>query len=125
MIPEWKLKMMAKFVFTNFITDIDEILATANAILKKHIADKPEADKGKIIETKKNELQKLERRYEDSGLEKDYRALMNAKDRYEDNILELMHTPVASKLEILAMSYDLEAMIINHKNTLEWEKNYV
>lgn len=62
MIPEWKLKMMAKFVFTNFITDIDEILATANAILKKHIADKPEADKGKIIETKKNELQKLERR---------------------------------------------------------------
>ena len=62
MIPEWKLKMMAKFVFTNFITDFDEILATANAILKKHIADKPEADKGKIIETKKNELQKLERR---------------------------------------------------------------
>lgn len=62
MIPEWKLKMMAKFVFTNFITDIDEILATANAILKKHIVDKPEIDNTKIIETKKKELQKLEKR---------------------------------------------------------------
>lgn len=62
MVPEWKLKMMAKFVFTNFVTDIDEILTTANAILKKHIVDKPVHDNTKLIETKKKELLKLENR---------------------------------------------------------------
>ena len=62
MIPQWKLKMMAKYVFTNFITDVDEILKTANNFLQKHIADKPIRDNTKIIENKRKELSKLEKR---------------------------------------------------------------
>ncbi len=35
-------------------------------------------------------IQRLKERYERTALEKDYRALMNAVDRYEDNIHELL-----------------------------------
>lgn len=34
-------------------------------------------------------IHKLQKRYDESGLEKDYKALMNAVDRYEENIMEL------------------------------------
>ena len=62
MVPQWKLKMMSQFVFSNFITDIDEILLTANHILEKHIADKPVTDNSKALANKQHELQKLEKR---------------------------------------------------------------
>lgn len=62
MVPQWKLKMMAKYVFTNFITDVDEILKTANHLLQKHIADKPVRDNTQILENKRKELTKFEKR---------------------------------------------------------------
>ncbi len=34
-------------------------------------------------------IQRLDERYTHTGLDKDYRALMNTKDRFEDNIREL------------------------------------
>ena len=66
MVPQWKLKMMAKYVFTNFITDVDEILATANRLLQKHIADNPVQDNTQIIANKQKELTKLENRLKNS-----------------------------------------------------------
>lgn len=45
------------------------------------------------IELKDAWIEKLERRYAESRLEKDYKALMNAKDRYEENIKELQQEP--------------------------------
>lgn len=65
-VPEWKLKMMAKYVFTHFITDVDEILATANRILQKHLADKPVLDNTQIIANRRKELAKLENRLKNS-----------------------------------------------------------
>ena len=56
MVPQWKLKMMAKYVFTNFITDVDEILATANRLLQKHIADNPVQDNTQIIANKQKRM---------------------------------------------------------------------
>lgn len=35
-------------------------------------------------------IDRLQKRYNQTNLEKDYKALMNAKDRYSDNIKELM-----------------------------------
>lgn len=35
-------------------------------------------------------IERLQTRYNNSNLEKDYKALMNAKDRYSENIKELM-----------------------------------
>lgn len=37
-------------------------------------------------------IAKLENRYQTSGLDKDFRALMNAKDRYRSNVLEIMNS---------------------------------
>lgn len=63
MIPQWKLKMMAKFVLTNFITDVDEILRTANTLIEKHIAEKPQKpDNSVLIASKEKEFVKLEKR---------------------------------------------------------------
>lgn len=61
-------------------------------------------------------IDKLENRYRDTGLEKDYKALMNAKDRYEANIQELMNAPFSYKIELSNTEYDLEASIAHFRN---------
>lgn len=51
-------------------------------------------------------IKKLKIRYEDTGLDKDYKAYMNAVDRYEENIKELSETPF-KKIVIQRMNYNL------------------
>ena len=62
-------------------------------------------------------IDKLERRYAESGLEKDYKALMNAKDRYEENIKELNNDNLSTQV-LTQMSYDLEAALIHFNNEI-------
>lgn len=62
-------------------------------------------------------LKKLEQRYQKTGLEKDYKALMNAQDRFEENIRELSEDKMFSHMVIDSMDYDLEAALIHWQNT--------
>ena len=72
------------------------------------------------VELKNEWISKLEKRYEESGLEKDYKALMNAKDRYEENIKELSESSHKyCKVALTKMDYDLEASLIHLKNELD------
>lgn len=74
------------------------------------------------IELKDEWIDKLERRYAESGLEKDYKALMNAKDRYEENIKELSEYGdryQVCRVALTKMNYDLEAALIHLKNEIE------
>lgn len=73
------------------------------------------------LDLKDEWIAKLEKRYEESGLEKDYRALMNAKDRFEENIIELSEycRGLMHHISLLKMNYDLEAALINLKNELD------
>ena len=74
------------------------------------------------IKLKDEWIAKLEKRYEESGLEKDYKALMNAKDRYEENIRELGeygHSYQIYRLVLSKMGYDLEAALIHLKNEID------
>ena len=75
------------------------------------------------IDLKKEWIEKLEDRYMKSGLEKDYKALMNAKDRYEENIEELKNCSsngyLMINLEITKMEYDLETGLIYLKNAID------
>lgn len=64
-------------------------------------------------------IDKLEKRYAKSGLDKDYKALMNAKDKYIENIRELQESCIEHKLEIGEFNYDLEAMLVHLKNEIE------
>lgn len=63
-------------------------------------------------------IDKLEQRYAKSGLEKDYKALMNTKYSYIENIRELQESCIEYKLEIDELSYDLESMLIHLKNQI-------
>lgn len=63
-------------------------------------------------------IDKLEQRYAKSGLEKDYKALMNIKYSYIENIRELQESCIEYKLEIDELSYDLESMLIHLKNQI-------
>lgn len=69
------------------------------------------------LELKNEWIEKLEERYQKSGLEKDYKALMNAKDRYEENIKELSKTHF-NTIRLIKMDYDLEASLIACKNEI-------
>lgn len=74
------------------------------------------------LELKEDWINKLEKRYKQTQLEKDYKAFMNAKDRYEENIKELERycdlSPRIIKMKITNLSYDLEASIIHLLNTM-------
>lgn len=70
------------------------------------------------IELKDAWIDKLEKRYIKSGLEKDYKALMNTKYSYVENIQELQESCIEYKLEINKLSYDLESMLIHLKNQI-------
>lgn len=72
------------------------------------------------IELKDEWIDKLEERYAKSKLEKDYKALMNAVDRYEENIKELSNSIGTLWCEVVIkdMDYDLEASLIHLKNNL-------
>lgn len=52
-------------------------------------------------------INKLQQRYDSSGFNKDYKALMNAKDRYDDNIKELMNEEGFEHIVINDMDYIL------------------
>lgn len=71
------------------------------------------------VELKDAWIDKLENRYAESGLDKDYKALMNAKDRYVENIKELQESCIEYKLELQRMDYDLEASLVYLKNDIE------
>lgn len=61
--------------------------------------------------TLKNEwIEKLQKRYYETGLEKDLKAFMNAKYRYEENIHEL-ETCGFIACEISDMDYDLNLIV--------------
>ena len=64
-----------------------------------------------MFELKDAWIEKLEKRYNESGLDKDYKALMNAKDRYDENIREL-HESDLWRIGIRHMNYDLEDMLM-------------
>lgn len=71
------------------------------------------------VELKDAWIEKLERRYNESKTEKNYKALMNAKDRYVENIKELQESCIAYKMELQKMDYDLEASLVHLKNEIE------
>lgn len=62
------------------------------------------------IKLKDKWIKKLEDRYNQTGLDKDCKALMNAKDRYEENISELRKCGL-SVFEILDMDYNLDEIV--------------
>lgn len=53
-------------------------------------------------------IEKLQYRYEETKLEKDMKAWLNAKDRFDDNIREISNTFPAGRIILWDIDYDLE-----------------
>lgn len=64
------------------------------------------------LDLKDKWIGKLRYRYEHTGLEKDFKALANAEDRYDENIKELMSCNL-NRCEIKNIGYDLRTIIQN------------
>ena len=63
----------------------------------------------------KNEwIEKLKSRHEESGLDKDYKAYMNAKERFTENIQEISSSGFGV-LWLETMNYDLEELVLRCK----------
>ena len=62
-IPGWKLDMMAKHIFTNYIENVERTMELAYSMLEKHIADKEEApDNTDVIKRKQEEIERLNKK---------------------------------------------------------------
>lgn len=62
------------------------------------------------IELKDEWIDKLKKRFESTKLEKDYKAWMNAEDRYVENIQELKNSGI-SYIELQDINYSLEDIL--------------
>ena len=78
----------------------------------KEISSEPVVIVHPALELKDDWINKLEERYNQTKLDKDYKALMNAKDRYSENISELMNSGLCTK-EIDSMDYSLQEIVEN------------
>lgn len=58
MIAEWKLQMMANYIFRYFLNNKEKVLEIANSLLENHITDTEvvQKDNSKLIEQKQREL---------------------------------------------------------------------
>ena len=64
-------------------------------------------------------IAKLEARWNETGLDKDWKALANAMDRYADNVAELLSEGGFEKVVIMDMDYnlgDLLGMVIQNED---------
>ena len=61
-------------------------------------------------------IDKLENRYRETRSDKDYKALMNAKERYLENIQELANSHINFKIMLKDFDYDLEAILTHFRN---------
>ena len=63
MIAGWKLQMMVKNIFREYLHNTAEVLALAEAMLERHIDDEePQTDNNRLIEQKQTEAEKLNKR---------------------------------------------------------------
>lgn len=92
-----------------------------NVFLSSHKIVRDELKKKKIkfitifpsLELKEKWIERLQKRYDKTNLMKDYKALHNAIDCYEENIKDL--SLEKTTIEIKYIDYDLNEIIENYK----------
>lgn len=63
-------------------------------------------------------IERLQERYNRTGLVKDYKALMNAKERYKENIIELVNCGLPVVQPAYSVDYDLNDYV--HRMQVDW-----
>lgn len=91
-----------------------------NVFISSHKVVREELNKRNIefiaivpsLSLKEDWIDKLHKRYLDSKAEKDYKAYMNAKDCYEENIKDILNDSKDS-IVIKTMHYNLTVLLMN------------
>lgn len=100
--------------YCNIALDLSEqgntVFTSSHQVVRDYLASLPKNELIAVcypsLELKDEWIEKLRVRYERTQLQKDYKAWMNAVDRYDDNIRELMASPF-DKIELDNMYYHL------------------
>ena len=109
MIPEWRLQMMANYIFRNYLTEKDKVLALANSMLEAHIGDtESQEDHTEILRCKRAELEKLNTKL-DNFIEM----------RAEDEISKDLFKKKTSELELTMQKLDSEIKELESKQKPE------
>lgn len=102
------------------------VFTSSHKVVYEHLASMPLMENvGKIVVFcprclwKKEWVERLQERFNKTGLQKDYKALMNAKDRYEENIFELVNCGLPV-YQPEAMDYDFRNYI--YRMRIDWCK---
>lgn len=66
-------------------------------------------------------IERLWYRYQESGLDKDYKAYAYAKARYTENIQELENCDIPYKIALRDMAYDLDYVLYTFVKTLPYD----
>ena len=122
MVPGWKLQMMARFVFQNYVNNVDEIISLSIGLIEEGFKNKRDDDKKySDIECKKKEIAKLSNKLDTfiemradgeitkevflqkkNNIEKEIRTLKKEITDIENNIDEEHNDiPLVEKLEKL------------------------
>lgn len=114
MVPEWKLQMMANYIFKNYISDKEKVLSLANSMLEAHIGDTREiTDNSELIEVKQTELEKLNRKFDNL-----------VEMRAEGSISKEMFKSKADEIEKRSDFLRKEIEGLAPKDMIKTEENY-
>ena len=135
-IPGWKLEMMAKKIFSTYISNADTILNIAYAILEKHIADKENIpDNSDVVERKKIEISRLKEKLinllemrEDGDIDKEYfrkrKGELDAKiEELEQDIANL--SPKAASVQAIDFSSRMDYLKTRLGEYVNFEGNSI
>ena len=67
-------------------------------------------------------IKRLQKRYYGTKTDKDFKALMNATERYEENIRELLNEDGFDKILIESVPYQLDTILLRYKRESEGEQ---
>ena len=91
-----------------------KVFISSHAVVRNHLSQCLGADKVVVLpasDLKDAWIEKLWIRWEETKNEKDYRAYMNAADKYDENIRELYNSRGFFPIVIDSMDYDLRALL--------------
>lgn len=115
MIPEWKLQLMAKYIFQKYLSDTSFILNLAESMIEKHIDDKKEVvDNSDLINQKRAKMVKLSSRL-DNLIE------MRADGEITRNVFKAKSEKINDEIEKLQI--EINELLPPSQNE-EIDKNY-
>lgn len=109
MIAGWKLQMMAKHIFNDYLSNSDKVLALALSMLEKHIDDEePDSDNTELIQEKENEIAKLTKRL--SGLTEMRADGEITREMFQEKQSEIQNKLSKLREEILTLKPEEESV---------------